>query len=162
MKAKSILLYLKNVLLIALAVMLIAGSTGLSYTVHYCHDKLSDIAFYPELGLKQSASCTCADKVRDKSIPATDGKAVLINNSCCKNISYFTKLAVESSVQELSFIPILQPALISVLSYSFSPTGSEQEYAETPVSPDIPLPFAGRRLVLFLSQQRIPANSYNC
>ena len=162
MKLKIIRLYLKNALLVVLAAIVLAGATGLSYQAHYCHDKLAGIAFYPELGLQQSASCGCANDLTDKNSPPANSKPVLTKNSCCSNVSYFSKLSLESSVKDLSSLVLLQPAVISVLSNVFASCTPEKVESELPVSSAFPSPLAGRKLVLFLSQQRIPLISYNC
>lgn len=159
---KTIRLYLKNALLIAMAVMVIAGSMGFSYTVHYCHDKLSGVAFYPELGLNNSASCGCAANMPDTETPVSDSKPVLMKHTCCSNVSYFSKLAIESPVQGFSVLGLLQPAVISISGFDSGSFVSEKDNFETLGSTDLPPPIAGRKLVLFLSQQRIPFNTYTC
>lgn len=162
MNLKLIRFYLKNASFVALAMIVIAGATGLSYQAHYCHDKLSGIAFFPELGLQQLASCGCANDLPEKNKPLADSKPVLTKNSCCSNVSFFNKLSIESQVKDLSCLVLLQPAVISLLENVFSAGIPEKDYFETPVSGALPSPLAGRKLVLFLSQQRIPLISYNC
>lgn len=162
MNLKIICLYLKNALLVALAVIIMAGATGLSYQAHYCHDKLSGIAFYPELGLQQSASCGCANDLPEKNKPLADSKPVLTKNSCCSNVSFFTKLSVETLVKDVSSLVLLQPTIKSMHGNVFMQCNNEKENIETPASDFLPSPLAGRKLVLFLSQQRIPLISYNC
>jgi len=162
MKLNLIRFYLKGALLVALAVIIMAGATGLSYQAHYCHDKLSGIAFYPELGIQQSASCGCANDLPEKNKPLADSKPVLTKNSCCSNVSFFTKLSVESLVKVVSSQVLFQPAVTAMPGNVFTQCSSEKENFEITVSGAFPSPIAGRRLVLFLSQQRIPLISYNC
>lgn len=162
MKLQLIRLYLKNALLVALAVIIIAGATGLSYRVHYCQDKLSGIALYPELGLQQSVSCGCANDITLRNVPLTESKPVLTKNSCCSNVSFFTKLSIESQVKDLSSLILLQPAVILLQDNVFEIYSPEKDNIATSSSGALPSPLAGRELILFLSQQRIPLISYNC
>ena len=61
MTLRRIHIYTKNALLIVFAMIVMAGATGLSYTAHYCHDRLSGVAFYTELGIQKEASCGCKE-----------------------------------------------------------------------------------------------------
>lgn len=160
MKARQIRKYLKNAFLIALAMIVMAGVTGFSYQAHYCHNKLSGIAFYPELGIQQSASCGCAEDVEPINSQASGNFPVLTKNSCCSNVSFFSKLTIESHV-------IANTAIVSELTATIAINinlpDSDISHHENLLDADIgilPVPLAGRKLVIFLSQQRIPLISY--
>ena len=162
MKTILIRIYFKNALLIALAILVLAGVTGLSYKAHYCHDKLSGIAFYPELGFQQSISCSCtADDNPVKSHSNSDSP-VLHKNSCCSYISFFSKLTIESSPSDIkSNVQVQMVAVLPITIYcetSITGNGNIQisDFHPRPVT------LSGRKLVLFLSQQRIPLISYIC
>jgi hypothetical protein len=153
--------YAKNALLIALAMIVIAGATGLSYKAHYCHDRLAGIAFYTELGIQKDASCGCKDDIIKASSVATK-TLVVKKKACCSDISYFNKLNIESQTNNVSSFVLYQPAFVAVIIHI--------TFQLAPANDNIPVsdpgfrspPLAGRRLVLFLSQQRIPLISYNC
>ena len=162
MNTKLIRTYFKNVLLIAFAILFMAGSAGFSYKAHYCHNKLSGIAFYPGLGLQQSISCGCASDSQPFDSQNNIGFPVLKKNSCCSNVSFFSKLSVESP----------SPHYSSGFQLQTSSAGLVIIFSETEVSGNgniqridsglKPVHLSGRKLVLFLSQQRIPLISYNC
>jgi len=162
MKAKQILTYLKNTFLIVLAMIVMAGVTGFSYQAHYCHDKLSGIAFYPGLGFQQSISCGCAIDMHTANSQRNDGFPVLNKNSCCSNVSFFSKLSVESPSPDYSSgfqVPTSSAAPVILFTETeVSGNGNIQSID----SGFKPVHRAGRKLVLFLSQQRIPLISYNC
>jgi len=138
-----------------------AGTTGLSYEAHYCHGNLSGIAFYTELGIQKPVSCGCESATSDTKQPASGDKPGLGKESCCSNISFFSKLSLESHVTfSASFLP-LQPAIVDPGIIDDVQPSSEVDH--TPVFDLMfrPPPLAGRELVLFLSQQRIPHIIYS-
>ncbi len=162
MSLKRIRVFVKNALLIVLATIVFAGAVGMSYKAHYCHGNLSGIAFYTELGLQKEASCGCENACVSGDQSASDNSANLTKDSCCSNVSFFSKLNIVSPVNYFSTLALVQPAFIAsglniapqlipldeiirVFDYKFRPP-----------------PIAGRKLVLFLSQQRIPFSIYNC
>ncbi len=139
-----------------------AGATGLSYKAHYCHGNLSDISFFTGLGIQQTASCGCAIEKNDGKIQSYAKTPVLTKNNCCSNISFFSKLNIESPVNYFSSLTLIQPAVIVVL-FDYTPQlAAEKENIPISDFRYSPAPLAGRKLVLFLSQQRIPLISYNC
>jgi hypothetical protein len=144
---------LRSGLLIVLTVLLLTGATGLSYKVHFCHGRLSGVAFYTEIGLQKMASCGCKD---DQAPLSGHRSPVLHKNGCCSNLSFFQKLQIENRVntgdQVVSPVPELCPAVAVMLPESgIKEDGSFFVFSEPP-----PPPLSGRKLVLFLSQQRIP------
>jgi len=160
MKARQIRKYLKNAFLIAFAMIIMAGVTGLSYQAHYCHNKLSGIAFYPELGIQQSASCGCAEDAEPVNSQASGNFPVLTKNSCCSNVSFFSKLTIESHVIANS---VIVSELTSSVAININFPDSDISHHQNLLDADIgilPVPLAGRKLVIFLSQQRIPLISY--
>lgn len=162
MKAKQIHTYFKNALLIVLSMIVIASVTGFSYQAHYCHDKLSSIALYPELGFQQSTSCGCAVEANPLNSRSNSSSPVLTKNSCCSNVSFFSKLTIESQINAFSSGNLLQPAIIAnTIIFSDSHNFSKEILSDLYIGLQ-PVPLAGRKLVLFLSQQRIPLISYNC
>lgn len=156
---KRILLYTKNTLLIVLSMIVMAGAIGLSYKAHYCHGNLSGIAFFTEIGIQQTAACGCADDDSGQSVSVSP---VLKKNSCCSNVSFFSKLNIESPVNFVSSAHLIQPAVIVVISDNILQLSAEKEIIPNSGLRSPPSPPAGRKLVLFLSQQRIPLISYNC
>jgi hypothetical protein len=161
MNLKKIRTCFKNAIIVAFSMLVLAGATGLSYKAHYCHDKLSGIAFYPELGIQQSASCGCADIQSGASQQPSGDRPVLSKNSCCSNVSYFSKLTIESPVKDFISLVLLQPAIIEVFGNTINAGTYEKVNISSPEAGLPPSPLAGRKLVLFLSQQRIPLISFN-
>lgn len=160
MKSEQIRSGLKNVLLIGLSMIVIAGATGLSYQAHFCHNKLSGIAFYTELGVQKAASCGCADDEK-MSIPHGNS-TIFTKKSCCSNIEFFKKLTLENTASNYTISACIQPAIIAVFSSVIQPVKSGTENISTFDFRFRPPPLAGRKLVLFLSQQRIPSISTIC
>jgi len=158
----SIRFYIQNALLIVLSMIVMAAATGLSYKAHYCHGNLSDISFFTEIGIQQTASCGCAIEKYDGKKQSSATTPVLTKNNCCSNISFFSKLNIESPVNYFSSLTLIQPAVIEVQSDYAPQLAAEKENISITDFRSSPTPLAGRRLVLFLSQQRIPLISYNC
>jgi hypothetical protein len=158
---KRIIFFFRNALLIVLTMIVIAGATGLSYKAHYCHNRLSGIAFYTELGLQQSAGCGCSD---DKEInhPSKGNGTFLTSNSCCSNISYFKKLTLVNSANDFSVSAYVQTAVIAIFSDNLLPVKPGNDIFSSFDFRFRPPPLTGRKLVLFLSQLRIPVITYNC
>lgn len=162
MSLKRIRVFVKNALLVVLATIVFAGAVGMSYKAHYCHGNLSGIAFYTELGLQKEANCGCEDACLTETQSASDNSANLSKDNCCSNVSFFSKLNIVSPVSYLSALIVVLPAFIT----------SGIEIAPQLIAGDEiirvfdykfrPPPIAGRKLVLFLSQQRIPFSIYNC
>ena len=162
MNMNRILLYAKNTLLIVLSMIVMSGAIGLSYKAHYCHGNLSGIAFYTGIGVQQAISCGCAvDDNTGKQQPAPDA-SVLSKISCCSNVSFFSKLNIESPVNFVSSIKFIQPAVVVVISDNILQLNAEKTINPNSGLRSLPTPLAGRKLVLFLSQQRIPLISFNC
>lgn len=153
---KQIRMYTKNALLITLAVIVMVSVTGFSYKAHYCHGNLSGIAFYSELGIRQSISCGCAD---DNSTHPVSDSPVIKKNNCCSNVSFFSKLNIESPASYVSSLSLIYPVLIISLSDFTQQLAviTDFNFDTSFRSPSTQL--AGRKLVLFLSQQRIPSVS---
>ena len=161
MTLRRIPFYTKNALLVVFAMIVMAGATGLSYTAHYCHDRLSGVAFYTELGIQKEASCGCKeDAVIANSHPSTTEPVTFSKKGCCANISFFGKLNFETSVDYS--VALFQPAITHLLSNVSLQLVSEEENMPVSNAESPPPPIAGRKLVLFLSQQRIPLIIYYC
>jgi hypothetical protein len=159
---RRILSYTKNALLVVFAMIVMAGATGLSYTAHYCHDHLSGVAFYTELGIQKEASCGCKeDAVIADYHPSTTEPVTFSKKGCCANISFFGKLNFETSLDYSSFA-FFQPTITPLLSNVSLQLVSEEENMPVSNAESPPPPIAGRKLVLFLSQQRIPLIIYYC
>jgi hypothetical protein len=161
MNMNRIRLYAQNALLIVLSMIVMAGAIGLSYKAHYCHGNLSGIAFYSGIGVQQSASCGCAgDDNSGKQQPAPN-VPVLSKISCCSNVTFFSKLNIESPVNFISSLQLIQPAVIVGFSDNILQPVAEKALIPNSGFRSPPTLLAGRKLVLFLSQQRIPLISYN-
>lgn len=160
---KRIRVYFKNAFAIALSMLIMAGATGLSYQAHYCHDRFSGVAFYTELGIQKAASCGCKEDSFTGKVPTSNREPVsLRKDGCCSDISFSGKLKVESLVHYYSSLIQLQPVSDYIIfentnRFTYKEVSIPVNYSEYP-----PPPLAGRKLVLFLSQQRIPLISYNC
>jgi len=150
-------LFTKNALIITLAVIVMAGATGLSYKAHYCHGNLAGIAFFTEIGIQQTTACGCSD---DDSGQAVSGSPVLKKDSCCSDVSFFSKLNIESPVNFVSSAQLFQPAVIVLIPDNFLQLAAEKVNIPNSGLRSPPTPLTGRKLVLFLSQQRIPLISY--
>jgi len=162
MTLKRIHIFTRNVILIVLAISVIAGVTGLSYRAHYCHGTLSGIAFYTEFGIQKPVSCGCKDDASVKIIQDSNDSPVLKKRGCCSNISVFSKLDIESLIHSVSSLPVIQPIVFDIVFNTFQQAISETKEIALFEFTFRPPPLAGRQLVLFLSQQRIPLISYNC
>jgi hypothetical protein len=163
MNLKHLRVYTKNTLLVVLATIVLAGATGLSYTSHYCHGHLSGIAFYTELGLQKAASCGCKDDGEISKTKSSSSSTVAFRkNACCSNISVFSKLDIESLANDLSAAVPLQPEEVTAVFNITYQLTSVTKYISVSDFGFRPPPLAGRKLVLFLSQQRIPLISYSC
>jgi hypothetical protein len=162
MNMKRIRIYIKNTIVIVLSMMVLAGGTGLSIKAHYCHGNLSAIAFYTELGIQQAASCGCKDDASAENSAISINLASLHKKKCCSNISFFSKLNIETPSNYFSSLVLVQPAAIAVIFDNAQKIASEKETIPAAHLRFTPPPLAGRKLVLFLSQQRIPLISYNC
>ncbi|MBK9358301.1 MAG: hypothetical protein IPN08_13085 [Bacteroidales bacterium] len=150
-----------SVILIVLSMIVFAGASGLSYTAHYCNGNLSGIAFYTELGLQKPVTCGCGHPSDDKQYPSSGGQPVMQKTACCSNIKYFSKLNLESPVTFSASEILLQSPLLE--SEAINKVKFVSETDNVPVF-DFrfrPPPIAGRELVLFLSQQRIPYSIYS-
>ncbi len=159
---KRFRLYSKNALLIVLSMMVIAGATGLSYKAHYCHGHLSGIAFYTELGIQKSATCGCNDDARAAKLSVSGRETLVKKSGCCSDISFFNKLTIESFANDFSPAAPVQPAVIAIFCViSCPPAAVNNDIAFFDTSYPPPH-LSGRKLVLFLSQQRIPLITYYC
>ncbi len=163
MNLKPVIVFAKSTLIIVLAVIVMAGATGLSYKAHYCHNKLSGVAFYTELGLQKPASCGCKeDSSIHKTNPFSSVPVSLSKNSCCSNVSFFGKLNFEISATDYSPLPLAQPEISVAFSSIDFQLACKNESIEISFAESPPPHISGRKLVLFLCQQRIPSISYNC
>ncbi|MFH1118570.1 MAG: hypothetical protein V1775_02020 [Bacteroidota bacterium] len=153
--------YAGSAILIVISMIVFAGASGLSYTAHYCNGNLSGIAFYTELGLQNPVTCGCGHPSANGPYPVSDSKTGLNKTGCCTNITYFSKLNLESPVTFNSLVVLLQPTVAEPdLMHAVQPV-PEKEIIPLFHFRFRPPPLAGRELVLFLSQQRIPYSIYS-
>lgn len=148
---KRLRTYVSKIVLIMLSMTVFAGAFGLSYQAHYCGGHLSGIAFYTELGIEEPISCGCSDHSTEPS----GWPVSLDKKSCCKDESFYSRLVPEYS-QNHSTVQLIQLSTAEVetgLTYSISPVEQTNTVTSFYLRPP---PKAGRDLVLFLSQQRIP------
>ncbi|MHC1774723.1 MAG: hypothetical protein AB9834_04845 [Lentimicrobium sp.] len=161
MSLKRIRVFARNAILIVLSMIVFAGAVGMSYKAHYCGGNLSGVAFYTELGLQKEVSCGCESACLSVDQPASDISASLSKDNCCSNVSFFSKLNIVSPVNHFSALALVQPIFIA-LSINIAPQLiSKDEIIRVYDYQFRPPPIAGRQLVLFLSQQRIPFSIYN-
>lgn len=159
---KQIRLYIKNALIVVLSMIVLAGATGLSYKAHYCHGNLSDISFFTEIGIQQYSSCGCTIENYKGNQQTSANTPVLTKNNCCSDISFFSKLNIESPINYFSSITLIQPAFIAAIFDNTPQLAAGKANISISDFRSPPTSLAGRKLVLFLSQQRIPLISYNC
>jgi hypothetical protein len=148
-----LLMIRRFIMSLALISLVMLASVGLSYSVHFCHGKITGIALYPEL-VGAGNECSCKEpKSSGQQVPRP-GQA--INKlHCCKNISHFHKvnliidLHIKNLTSVLSDFPFFTVAGTS--------TYQVDETIVTGLSPpDTPLSPVARILILFLHQLRIP------
>ena len=141
-----------------LAVILVAGGAGLSFRTHLCHDRISGITFYPELGFQKPATCGCKeDGITGSNKPWASSRLQLKKNGCCENISIFNKLNIESQANYLlSLVPVQHAQLAFIPGSNFLVSSEVKTILQLAAESRPPPPLSGRKLVLFLSQQRIP------
>jgi len=162
MNLRHIRIYTKNAIFIVLSMIVMAGVTGFSYKAHYCHGSLAGIAFYTELGVQKAASCGCKDDANTGKAPFAGNTVILKKKACCSDISFFSKLNIESPVNAFSSLALVHPALNAVI-FSFTCQAATENVNIPFFDSGSPPPLlSGRELVLFLSQQRIPLICYNC
>lgn len=151
----------RSMLLAGLTVILLASASGLSFKAHYCNGNLTGIAFYTELGLQKPVNCGCGHHPSGAPVPSGEALPLLQKASCCSNISYYSKLEIVSKAA--GQWSLVQPD---------APVSASEENKSLPVSVEAgeenktafklrPPPMSGRKLVLFLSQQRIPSPIYS-
>jgi hypothetical protein len=163
MNFKPLLVFAKSTLVIVLAMIVMAGATGLSFKAHYCHDRFSGIAFYTEMGLQKPATCGCKEDASSIKInPFSSVPVSLSKNSCCSNVSFFSKLNLETTRSVYFPAQIVHPEINYVASDKDLLLASINELFAISSSEPPPPPISGRKLVLFLCQQRIPSISYCC
>ncbi len=160
---KRIRRYIKNSFTIALTALVLAAATGLSYQAHYCHDRLFGVAFYTELGIQKAASCGCKEDSFTGKVAASKNEPVTLKkDECCSDVTFSGKLKVETLVHFTSPIPLIQPVSDCIGFDTEIQVANEK--CSSPVNDSkFSLPsLSGKKLVLFLSQQRIPLINYTC
>jgi hypothetical protein len=163
MNLKPVIVFAKSIMIVVFAMIVLAGATGLSFKAHYCHNKLSGVAFYTELGLQKPASCGCmAELSSSKTNPYLSVPVSISKNSCCANVSFFGKLNFETLPSVYSHSSIAQPEIAIVFSEMDLLLAANKDFFSISFAAAPPPPISGRKLVLFLCQQRIPSISYNC
>lgn len=162
MSLKQIHVFLKRAIFIVFSMIVVACATGLSFNAHYCHGSLSGIAFYAEIGIQKPVSCGCNEDLSVSKAKATQSVPISINkNSCCSNIAFFSKLNFETLTNTSAFNALIQPVLNSSIVTNSLQLVSSAENISFSDFKFRPPPLAGRVLVLFLSQLRIPLIIYN-
>lgn len=162
MKSGLLHTILKTSISVLMALIIMFGVIGLSYQAHYCHERLSGIALYPGLGIQQAVACGCINDISKSDFAQTDSNHQLKKKSCCTNITRFDKLTIELPVRDFKPVLIIQPLSTALVTNILSPVSTIDEPC---FGSDIgirPVSIAGRQLVLFLSQQRIPSVSSSC
>jgi len=163
MNFKPLLVFAKSTLVIVLAMIVLVGATGLSYKAHYCHERFWGIAFYTEIGLQKPTSCGCKEDASIlKTNPFSSVQVSISKNSCCSNVSFFSKLNLETTRGDYFPAPIVHPEIPFVDSDKDLLLASINELFAISASEPPPSPISGRKLVLFLCQQRIPSIGYYC
>lgn len=89
--------YIKSLIASLLAVFLLAGLTGISVHVHYCHGNKTNVVFFPEI-FKSGTSCLCHYYIADHN-QCTDYQKIR-HCSCCFDQHYIKRLNVEINNQE--------------------------------------------------------------
>jgi hypothetical protein len=149
--------FMKSLAAISLVLLLLAGLTGISVHVHYCHGNRTAVDFFPEI-LKSETSCQCESNAKDHSDCSISQH--FKHNSCCSDQYFFKKLSVETNIQvvqagikDIFFFPTAELAS-SVLS-----TVSYRHIIHKP--PVVPKPPGRKRIVLF-HQIRVSSTQSDC
>lgn len=145
-----------KILIISLAILLLLANTGISIRAHFCHGNFSQIIAYSEFGVSKEISCNCKLDIKVNSKSDTNEEQIH-RNQCCKNTYTYNKLLVESNI---SFSHSLSDIAIPILKLRELSQLSNTETSEATIFAPPTLPnLSGRKLILFLSQIRIPAFS---
>jgi hypothetical protein len=145
----------------ALLIIVIFSSCGISYNLHYCHNSLAAATLFP--GLNQPVGCGCESSViPGKSDQSNSFSGSIHKTGCCRNISFYNKIApnsfneffqghkVLSSISNLEIIPgFYEPSIGPVTKKTFTLIHH-------------PPPLSGKLLVYSLHQLRIPSFSGDC
>lgn len=161
MKRKTMQAILRTSVSVGLILLISFASVGFTYSVHYCHGKQADVAYYPEL-TGQQASCGCENQASERSSEGTaNGTSSLRKDSCCKNLVFNQKIQTISTV-----LPAINHSLVSFADFDhgqvLSLTGIGS-FVESVISiRKIPDRISGKMLVYMLHQLRIPFHSTDC
>lgn len=137
--------------LIILALCISAASTGVFFTKHFCHGRPSGLVLMKTVTI--TSTCACADDYAPA--PRNNSAPVLKREGCCKDVSQFLKLQVQSQVQSFDK-PAVEVAADcpGLQGTGESVSGGQPLFAFTGQEP--PLKPGGRSLLISLSQLRIP------
>lgn len=141
-------------LIVSLAILLLLANVGISVRAHYCHGNLSQIVAYSEFGISNEILCNCKIEIKT-SLPSNSGHTQLQKHTCCKNTYTFNKLHVESTVVMSQHFELIKYHAFSIIEF-IKEESFEAVKKHIPSPPLIPS-FSGKKLILFLSQLRIPA-----
>jgi hypothetical protein len=164
--AEKIILVVRNlskVVLILLATVLLASNTGLIYSSHYCHGRLTDVTLYPGSGISDSKICECTpDANHSADIEQHPGKYQLKAQNCCSNISAYSKLDFDATQVIQQDNRIIKLPIIFRLPEVASITETVETISQILVFSKPVHPVSGRELVVFLLQLRIPFAKFFC
>jgi hypothetical protein len=154
----ALLKLVKNILTIVLLLVFIISTSGITILSHYCSGSKKTIrSILPELSGSQEG---CGGMSCSKSFKIALERESISKASCCKENSVFYKIAVVETppVNQFSikipFNNLIAPDLYlaTLASSEITNTHFPQVHCESP-------PVAGKQLVVFLQQLRIPSPS---
>ncbi len=161
MKRKSGLYSLYNSAAVLLLIVVIAATSGFSYTIHFCHGSRTGIAMYPEL-TNTKAGCGCEKDGMSVSSTFSYGiQPVSIHKSgCCKNLHFFQKINTVSREQiRADILPLFNLLAFCGAELIIS---NPERIKDNQSLLHLPPLISGKTLVFFLNQLRIPSNQGDC
>jgi hypothetical protein len=154
----------REVVVSTLVCIMMIASCGFSYNLHYCHGSLASATFYP--GLSQpSAGCGCESGIKAENTgPSKHPSSGIQRTSCCKDYKYYEKISPNSFNDFFQGAKVSLNILYSGVLPDFKlPAPNQQSFLSSfLIHPPPAITLAGRSLVCFLHQFRIPSFHGNC
>jgi hypothetical protein len=142
---------------LVLCLVVLFGSTGLTYFTHTCSSSLNkDVSLYPELFGRQD-KCCCGDAVpANSAFDEKSGNTVIHQPDCCKVRYTYIKAVFPGFPQafKLAFFPLVLVAQSHYHNLIINP--GQEAFLPQNLLPDPSPPLNGRQLVQFLNQLKIP------
>jgi len=147
-----------------LVCIIMVASCGFSYNLHYCHGSLAAATIYP--GLSQPATgCGCESGIKpENSGHSKHSTTGIQRTSCCKDYKYFEKINPSSFNEFFQGTKFsLSVLFVGILpEYKLSAPIQQPFLSSFLIHPPPAILLAGRSLVCFLHQLRIPSFQGSC